>query len=60
MIGDWGKIFDSLNTVPCWVSLLIRCTITRHRASTSTRWHFAFGTVLSQQWNPCTDCKSAR
>ena len=28
--------------------------LTRHRASTSTRWHFAFGAMLSQQRNPCT------
>jgi len=27
--------------------------LTRHRASTSTRWHFAFAVMLSQQWNPC-------
>jgi len=26
---------------------------------TSTRWHFAFGAMLSYQRNPCTDCKSA-
>jgi len=32
----------------------------RHRVSTSTRWHFAFGTMLSWQWNPCTACKSAQ
>jgi len=32
----------------------------RHRASTSTRCHFAFGAMLSQQRNPCTDCKSAQ
>jgi len=34
--------------------------ITRHTASTSTRWHFAFGATLSYQRNPCTDCKSAQ
>jgi len=34
--------------------------LTRHRASTSTRWHFAFSTMLSLQRNPCTDCKSAQ
>jgi len=28
--------------------------------STSTRWHFAFGTMLSQQRNQCTDCESAQ
>jgi len=33
---------------------------TRHRASTSTRWHFAFGAMLSRQRNPSTDCKSAQ
>jgi len=33
---------------------------TRHRASTNTRSHFAFGAMLSQQRNPCTDCKSAQ
>jgi len=33
---------------------------TRHRTSTSTRWHFAFGDMLSQQRDPCTDCKSAQ
>jgi len=33
---------------------------TRRRASTSIRWHFAFGAMLSQQRNPCTDCKSAQ
>ena len=26
--------------------------ITRNRASTNTRWHFAFGAMLSQQLNP--------
>jgi len=31
---------------------------TRHRASTNTRWHFAFG--LCYQRNSCTDCKSAQ
>jgi len=31
---------------------------TRHRASTSTRWHFAFG--LCCRSNPCTDRKSAQ
>jgi len=35
-------------------------TTTRHRPSTSTRWDFAFGAMLSQQRNPCTDCKSAQ
>jgi len=39
---------------------IISPTATRHRASTSTRWHFAFGTMLSQQRNPCTDCKSVQ
>ena len=29
------------------------------RTSRSTRWHFAFGDMLSQQRNPRTDCKSA-
>jgi len=33
---------------------------TRHRARTSTRWHFAFGAMMSYQRNPCTDCKSAQ
>ena len=33
---------------------------TRHRTRTSTRRHFAFGAMLSQQRNPCTDCKSAQ
>jgi len=33
--------------------------IARHRASTSTSWHFAFG-LCCQQRNPCTDCKSAQ
>ena len=35
---------------------------TRHRASTSTRWHFSFGLCFhSNKWmNPCTDCKSAQ
>jgi len=33
---------------------------TRHGASTSNRWHFAFGALLSYQWNPCTDCKSTQ
>jgi len=28
--------------------------------SKSTCWHFAFGTMLSQQRNPCTDCKCAQ
>jgi len=43
-----------------WSALLHRATITRHRASTSIHWHFAFGSILSQQRNPCTDCKSAQ
>jgi len=30
------------------------------RSSTSTRWHFAFGAMLSQQRKPCADCKSAQ
>jgi len=29
-------------------------------ASSSTCWHFAFGAMLSQQRNQCTDCKSAQ
>jgi len=33
---------------------------TRYIVGTSTHWHFAFGAILSQQWNPCTDCKSAQ
>jgi len=33
---------------------------TRHRLSTSTCWHFAFGAMLSQQRNSCTDCKSVQ
>jgi len=33
---------------------------TRHRASTNTRWYFAFGAVLSRQRNPYTVCKSAQ
>jgi len=33
---------------------------TRHTWSASTRWHFAFGSMLSQQRNPCTDSKSAQ
>jgi len=33
---------------------------TRHRASTSIRWHFAFGAMLSWQRNSCTDCKFAQ
>jgi len=33
---------------------------TRHRASKSTRWQFAFGTMLSWQRNVCTDCKSTQ
>jgi len=32
--------------------------LTRHRAITCSRWHFAFGAMLSLQRNPCTDCKS--
>jgi len=35
-------------------------TITRHRVSTSTRWHFALGAMLSQQWNLHTDFKSTQ
>ena len=39
----------------------LRTLQTRHRASTCTRWHFAFDAMLSQQRrNPCTDCKSAQ
>jgi len=34
--------------------------LTRHRASTSTHWHFTFGAMLSQQQNTCTDCKSTQ
>jgi len=37
-----------------------RPTQTRHRASTSTRWHFAFGAMLSLQRNPCTDYQSTQ
>jgi len=32
---------------------------TRHRANTSTRWHFAFGATLSAT-KLCTYCKSAQ
>jgi len=32
---------------------------TRHRVSTSTCWHFAFGAKVSEQRNPCNGCKSA-
>ena len=35
------------------------CESTRHRASTRTRGNIAFGAMLSQQRNQCTDCKSA-
>ena len=34
--------------------------ITRHRTSASTCWHFTFGAILTQQWNLCTNCKSAQ
>jgi len=34
--------------------------VTWHRASTSTRWHSAFGALLSWQRNPFTDCKSVQ
>jgi len=34
--------------------------INQARPSTSTRLHSAFGTMLSWQRNPCTDCKSAQ
>jgi len=34
--------------------------ITRHRAKTSNRWHFAFAAMSSCQRNSCTDCKSAQ
>jgi len=34
--------------------------INQARASTSTRLHSAFGTMLSWQRSPCTDCKSAQ
>ena len=43
-----------------WHSFCQVTNKTRHRASTSTRWHFAFGAMLSQQRNPCTDCKSTQ
>jgi len=33
---------------------------TRHKASTSTHWHFAFGDMLSWQQISCTGCKSAQ
>ena len=36
-----------------------RCESTRHRASRRTRGNFAFGAMLSQHRNQCTDCKSA-
>jgi len=42
------------------VQIKLLTYITRHRASTSTRWHFAFVSVLSWQRNPCTNCKSAK
>jgi len=34
--------------------------LSRHLASTSTGWNFAYVAMLSQQRNPCTDCKTAQ
>jgi len=41
-------------TAKCWLIL------TRHRTSTSTRWHFAFGLRYYSNETHCTDCKSAQ
>jgi len=45
---------NSLHTRQC------QRNVSEMSASASTRWHFAFGAMLSQQRNSYTDCKSAQ
>jgi len=57
--NDVGRTPAALPTVCCWnISDTHHCQTrkhltetTRHRANTSTRWHFAFGAMLSSQRN---------
>jgi len=61
--SNWNKITETetKNNYKCNRNCKWKITSeTRHRASTSTRWHFAFGAMLSWQQNPCTDCKFAQ
>ena len=53
--NKWGR-----KCYHCQATAEVMIILTRHRVSTSTCWHFAFGSMLSQQRNPCTDYKSAQ
>jgi len=61
LVPTYGRdVFFLSPNQPCQVSKdWSKHNTTRHRASTSTRLHFTFGAILSQQRNPCTNWKSA-
>jgi len=40
-------MFGLTQVIDKFVLVVININITNHRASTSTCWHFAFGTMLS-------------
>ena len=60
ILATSGDAWDQFSLGICQLNKNLALVVTRHRVSTSTRWHFAFGATLSLQWNPCTDCKSTR